>query len=272
MSHLQAFAAALLASGATPPGGLRTWNGSDPAQRFRVYRNNVAVSLVDALADNFPVVQALVGDAVFRGMAHRFIVAHPPASPVLALYGIEFSDFIASFPPAAELSYLADVARLEWLYQNAAHGPDAPTLRAEHLAVALADPEHLNDLQLQLHPTAAPFHSPYAAISLWAAHQRDDSGEIATHIAAINLAQGESGVVVRQGLEVAVVPLPPCAVEFLTQLGAGVALGAAAHDAQATTPDFDLGQTLGLALRAGLFTDFKIATSPRDPHENPCTD
>ena len=75
-----------------------------------------------------------------------------------------------------------------------------------------------------------------------------------------------------QGLEVAVVPLPPCAVEFLTQLGAGVALGAAAHDAQATTPDFDLGQTLGLALRAGLFTDFKIATSPRDPHENPCTD
>ncbi|MBK6864396.1 MAG: putative DNA-binding domain-containing protein, partial [Ideonella sp.] len=42
-----AFARALLQPDAPCPAGLKTWNGSDPAKRFAVYRNNVVVSLVD---------------------------------------------------------------------------------------------------------------------------------------------------------------------------------------------------------------------------------
>lgn len=53
MSHQQAIAAALLDPAQPCPPGLTTWNGSDPAHRFAVYRNNVIVSLVDALADTF---------------------------------------------------------------------------------------------------------------------------------------------------------------------------------------------------------------------------
>lgn len=49
------------------PGGLTSWNGSDPELRFAVCRNNVMVSLIDALADTFPVVQALVGEEFFFG-------------------------------------------------------------------------------------------------------------------------------------------------------------------------------------------------------------
>jgi hypothetical protein len=262
MNDLGPFAEALLDPASAPPGGLRSWNGSDPAQRFRVYRNNVAVSLVDALADNFPVVKALVGEEFFRAMARRFVTAHPPASPLLALYGVEFSAFIARFPPAADLSYLADVARLEWLYQTASRGPDASVLGAEQLAPALADPERLNDLQLRLHPTAMPFHSPEAIVSLWAAHQNDAPAEVDAQLATIELAQGESAFVVRYGLEVSVIPLSKCAVEFLTQLGQAVTLGRATRYAQDADPNFDLGQVLGVAMRAGLFADIKISPSP----------
>lgn len=53
MSHQQVFAQALLNPAQSCPPGLTTWNGSDPARRFAVYRNNVIVSLVDALADTF---------------------------------------------------------------------------------------------------------------------------------------------------------------------------------------------------------------------------
>lgn len=53
MSHQQAIAAALLDPAHPCPPGLTAWNGSDPAHRFAVYRNNVIVSLVDALADTF---------------------------------------------------------------------------------------------------------------------------------------------------------------------------------------------------------------------------
>jgi len=60
------FAQRLLKPDLPCPSGLKTWNGSDPAPRFAVYRNNVVVSLVDALAQTFPVTQALVGEAFFR--------------------------------------------------------------------------------------------------------------------------------------------------------------------------------------------------------------
>ena len=88
------FAAALLDAGLPPPPGLRAWNGSDPARRFGVYRNNVIVSLVGALGDTFPVVRRLVGDDFFDAMAGVHVRAHPPASPVLAHYGAGFADWL----------------------------------------------------------------------------------------------------------------------------------------------------------------------------------
>jgi hypothetical protein len=86
--------------GAPCPPGLRTWNGSDPAQRFAVYRNNVVVSLIDALADTFPVVQQLVGPDFFRAMAGVFVRRPPAALAGAGHYGQAFPAFIARFPPA----------------------------------------------------------------------------------------------------------------------------------------------------------------------------
>ena len=60
MSEQRHWAAALLDAQPSTPAGLATWNGSDPGRRFAVYRNNVMVSLVDALAQTFAVTQALV--------------------------------------------------------------------------------------------------------------------------------------------------------------------------------------------------------------------
>ena len=113
MSHQQAIAAALLDPAHPCPPGLTAWNGSDPARRFAVYRNNVIVSLIDALADTFAVTQELVGEAFFRAMAREFAYANPPTSPLLAFYGDTLPDYIEHFPPAASVPYLADVARLD---------------------------------------------------------------------------------------------------------------------------------------------------------------
>lgn len=49
----------------SPPVGLTVWNGSDPAVRFAVYRNNIMASLTEALAENCPVLQRQVGDEFF---------------------------------------------------------------------------------------------------------------------------------------------------------------------------------------------------------------
>lgn len=54
MSGHTAWCGALLDPEHEIPAALITWNGSDPAQRFAVYRNNVTVSLLEAIADTFP--------------------------------------------------------------------------------------------------------------------------------------------------------------------------------------------------------------------------
>ncbi|RYY81157.1 MAG: DUF2063 domain-containing protein, partial [Comamonadaceae bacterium] len=165
-----AFASALLDPAASVPPGLRAWNGSDVARRFAVHRNNVVGALVRSLADNFPVVRALVGPEFFGAMAADFVRSQPPRSPVLALYGAGLPCFIATFMPARELPWLAGVARLEWARVEACHAADAPALDAAHAAVALAQPERTGELRPRLHPAARLVRSAHPVVSLWAAH------------------------------------------------------------------------------------------------------
>jgi len=172
---LQADFAAALLDGARPaPAGLRAWNGSDPARRFDVHRNNVVVSLVEALADTFPVVRRLVGAAFFAAMAGRYVREHPPASPVLAQHGDGFADWLAGHAPVQALPYLPDMARLEHARVLACHAADALPLAHSQIAARLADPAGLPGSMAVLHPSCRVLWSRYAIHALWAAHQRDD--------------------------------------------------------------------------------------------------
>lgn len=244
MSAVQAFAHALLRPDAPCPAGLRAWNGSDPAKRFAVYRNNVVVSLVDALADSHPVVQALVGEDFFRAMAAEFARANPPRTPVLAWYGEGFAAFAEGFPPAAGLPYLADVARLEWLRVEAWHAADAAPLPLDEVAALLADEAALPGLRLSLHPALRVLRSAHPVVSLWAAHQSED---VAGALGAIDFAAAESALLVRDGLDVAILRIEPGAAAFVGSLLQGATFAEAAQ----TAGRFDLPATLALLLRSG---------------------
>lgn len=241
----QGFAAALLDPTLACPADLRTWNGSDPAVRLGIYRNNVVSSLVSALADSFPVVQALVGEAFFRAMAAVFVRQSPPRSRVMALYGEAFPAFIAAFEPAGPLPYLADVARLEMARWVALHAADVAPLPPERWQAALADTETLAGLRLDLRPGLVGITSGFAVVSVWAAHQ--GQGELG----AIDLAQPESALVLRDGQEVLVLPVPPASAALVWALQSGSTLGEAAQQAQNQYPDLNLGATLTLLLRHG---------------------
>lgn len=242
--HTQsAFAAVLLAPTFSCPPGLKSWNGSDPAKRFAVYRNNVMISLVDALADSYPVVQELVGEEFFRAMVGEFVRQAPPRSPVLAWYGAGFESFIADFPPVAGLPYLADVAALELLRVEAWHAADASPMPMKVLGACLADTEHLPGSSVVLHPALRVMHSAHPVVTLWAAHQADDP---TAALAAVDLAMNEAALLVRPHLEVEIIRIEPAAAEFIRQLQAGASFGAAAASANC-----DLAATLGLLLRSG---------------------
>src|SRR5258708_7527421 len=87
-------------------------DGIAAAKRLAVYRNNVQISLTDALRDTFPAVCRLVDERFFAYAAHAFLTGHPPQRACLAEYGAGFADFLAAFPPCRALVYLPDVPRL----------------------------------------------------------------------------------------------------------------------------------------------------------------
>ena len=258
MSHQQTrFAAALLDPAAPIPAGLTAWNGSDPARRFAIYRNNVIVSLIDALADAFPVTLELVGEQFFRAMAGIFVRAAPPISVVLTEYGADFPAFIEQFEPAASVPYLADMARLERLRIRAFHAADAEALALDKIAQVLADPKWLPALRLISHPSLGVLRSRYAVVSLWAAHQ--GIGDLAR----INPALPESALVIRAGMDVPIIALPPGGAVLIASLTDGLPLGeAAALAATSAGPDFDLAVNLALLLRNGAFSSFSLPAEP----------
>jgi len=256
MTTLAGFARAVLDPNRPSPTGLRTWNGSDPEQRFSIYRNNVIVSLVDALADGFPVVQELVGEMFFRAMAREYVRIQPPLSPVMVEYGGHFPDFIGGFAPAAALPYLADVARLERARVCAIHAAEAEPLDAATLAACLAAPESLLSTRISLHPSLSTLCSCFAVVSLWAAHQ-EQPGSPSLDTIAIELP--EQALILRQGLEVAVVPIRAADAHFIDALTEGSPLSAAAEQTNRDHEDFDLTQALTLLLRLQAMVGLEVA-------------
>lgn len=243
------FARALLAPGAGAPGGLSTWNGSDPAQRFAVYRNNVVVSLIEALAAAYPVVRQLVGEVFFREMARTYVGLHPPRSRIMLGYGERFPEFIETFAPAAVLPYLPDVARLEGARRRAYHAADDVAL--EPTAYAALDPEALGGMIVMLHPSVTILRSPFAIVSLWAAHQ----GLLA--IESVDPDQSEDVLVVRPALDVEVVPLPPGVAGFLESLAGGATVMDALAHALDEMPAFDITDALATLMSSRAAVMFK---------------
>ena len=237
------FTAALRNPLAAVPPGLRTWNDSDPGTRFAVYRNNVVVSLVDALAESFPVTRHLVGEEGFRTMAQVFVQTRPIDSRVLIWVGRDFPDFIEQFPPATALAYLSDVARLEWLRIRACHAADQTSLAPQALAQTLSSPDTLLHLQLHLHPSVQVLSSRFAVVSLWSAHQ--DVADIAT----VHPEHAEAALVHRIGLEVQVHPIGAAQAHCIGRLLEKTPLALATDEACVQDPQFDLGTTLGLLVQ-----------------------
>lgn len=225
---MNAFAAALLDPTLPPPADLAVRNGADLTSRFAIYRNNVTWSLIEALADTYPVVKQLVGDTFFQAMACAYVRAHLPKSPVLAYYGDAFPDFIASFPPASGVPYLADVARLEWAYVAAFHSADTTAMRLDAFADAMRNPATLANAHLRFAPCVRVVKSRFPVVSIWHAHQDDDP---AARMADIPIPQAEAALLVRPAYTVQVIPLLMTAADCIAALLDGVRLGEAIEHA-----------------------------------------
>lgn len=240
------FAAALTDPSLPVPAGLTSWTMDRPQRRFAVYRNNVRSGLVAALASRFPVTERIVGADFFSAMAAEFAARHPPRSPLLLTYGDDLADFVATFEPARDLSYLPDVIRLEAARGRAYHAADMAPLQASDLTGL--DPERIGELRLVAHPSLSILCSAHPVVTIWAMN----AGEMP--LQPVTQWSGEDALVLRPLMTVEVHRLPPGAAAFLSSLAAGRPLAEAAERANGDAPEFDLVTNLVGLITSGAFS------------------
>ena len=238
------FHAALLNSSVARPAGLTDGQGAPAGRRFDVYRNNVAVSLTEALEQAFPVLQKLVGEANFKILAGAFLRAHPPASPLMMFYGAEMPAFLTTFEPVRSIAYLPDVARLELALRESYHAADAPALPPEKLE-SIA-PDALMATRVQIAPSVRLLRSAWPVHAIWSFNMIDG--------AAKPQMQAEDTLIVRPDFDPMPVLLPAGGGAFVDALMNGQTFGDAYSAALHDTPDTDLGAILGLLLAHGALT------------------
>jgi hypothetical protein len=245
-SYAQAFTSALIDPEQKTPAIVSGPAGKGAVSRYNVYRNNVTVSLIDALAAVYPAVQRITGIEFFRAMARFHVRATPPTSPLLFEYGRGFPDFIASYEYARPMPWLADTARIERAWLDAYHAADAPPLSAD--ALSAIPPERLTDAVFSPHPSARIVRSPFAALTIFAANRGEGP------VNPIDADAPEDALITRPDAEVIVRHLPAGGAVFLEELMEGRPLGEAAASALEASPSFDIAATIAGMIEAGVFT------------------
>jgi len=239
----QAFSAALLneqANAAALP-----MLDSAARQRLTIYRNNIIVSLSEALAKTFPVVCRLVGRRYFDHAAEAFIRTAPPTEPRLSHYGAGFADFLARFCP--DLPYLAEVARLEWQINEAIHESWLPSIALAQASLGARS----GDIFLKLQPSIRIFDSTWPALEIWQANQP----EIADP-PALEIAPGEESLLVhRRHDQIVFTRIDTATASFVGLLCQSASLKDATVGALSLDPMFDLARALALLFSSELVID-----------------
>lgn len=211
-------------------------------ERLSVYRNNVLSSLSQALAEIFPVCQQLVGEEFFNALSREFIRGYLPTSPVLSDYGAEFSEFIADFPPVAQLPYLSAVAELEYELLGQTLKAEEPVLSPTDIQQQLATLDTPEESYWSLAGNIRLYHCRYAVGSLYLAHQPDSP----LTLSEINWQESEYILLAKQGLWGQCYRLDAATFQLLQRLQGGASLAAACEDIEPQQLNDTLSQIIRL--------------------------
>jgi len=225
--------------------------GLDAQARLGVYRNNVLSNYRKAMRAAYPVVFALVGEAFFNHACDTYASRYPSRSGDLNDFGGEFGYFLAGWPPAAQLAYLSDVARLEWAVERVFHAVDAAALDLH--ALALVPQEELPNLRFELHPASRIVCSPYPILRIWQVNQPGFAGSQAMELHA----GGDTLLVIRRGATVELERLSAGELSLLQALATDCPLARAHAQALEAEPGVDLTALLQHHVLSGTLVAFR---------------
>lgn len=267
LAELQArFAAALRADPHAPldpalQARLRE-DGIAASGRLDVYRRNLRGNFHKVMALEFPAIQRLGGADWFAGLALEFMREHPSRSGDLHGIGAPFPAFLARQLAGTRYAWFADVAALEWAWQECLVAADAATT-LDVAALAGVGAERAARLRFVPHPALRLVESRWPVFSIWNAHRDgaddgdgvDDGDGDAT---PLDLDAGGEAVLLRRLADGAEARrCTPAQFAWLRALAADATLGEAWDRAAAIDAEFDVARALAEAVALGLFVAFR---------------
>lgn len=214
-----------------------------------VYRNTSLKGVLDALADNYPTVTAIVGQPDFAELTMAFVADHPPGSPVLAGYGVGLADWLERHPIIDELPYLSGVALIDRLRTEAHLAPDADTLDPARLAMWSA--ARWAGSAARLHPATRFAWFILPAPSIWLAHLDPDETEIAPDWSA------EGILLTRRNHEIVARRIDAAEHRILAGLRLGETMGEAAAAAAKLYPQADISHVFRTIFESGALSSLR---------------
>jgi hypothetical protein len=143
----------------------------DPVGRLELYHRQYWYRLLDSLAEDFPALRLLLGDAAFWSLLEAYLAEEAPQSFTLRHLGASLGDFIARHPDRFPLPVHAEeLARLEYALMAAFEAAELPAVSPEELTSA--------SLRLQPHLQLFAFRTPADALWRRAAEGRPAPGRV----------------------------------------------------------------------------------------------
>lgn len=163
-----------------------------------IYQSSAIANIIQAMMLTYPVIEKLVGEDFFRASCKKFIRLHCPKSANMDDYGEEFADFLEEFEPAKQLTYLKDVAQLEWLFHLSSLANDSKVTDWSRLSAVPAD--KALQVKLLLAPTVKLMSSFFPIDKIWQMNQPNSIVNEEIDL-ALNTSQETFSIVYRSGLK-----------------------------------------------------------------------
>jgi hypothetical protein len=219
--------------------------------RLEVYRNNARETFRKTLAATYPVVERLVGDLCFRGLARSYMRDFPSRHGDLGRFGEELPTLLDIYYRDTAHAYLADVARLEWACAEVETAGESGAL--DLLELESVPTARCADLRFSLRTSVRLVSSRFPVISIWEANQ-------SVNVTTVPLARGAEHALVMRAPSgrVTVHRLDGGTHAFARSLADGESVEEAVGVAEAADSTFTPAAALELLARLGALAGFRL--------------
>jgi hypothetical protein len=135
--------------------------------RLEIYRNAYHLRLLEALADAYPALHTLLGDARFQALGLDYIRSHPSHHFSIRWFGHRLGPYLRDHPQRQDHPVVAEMALFEWTLRDAFDAPDSQIAGPDDLR--RLPPQLWAGMRLRLIPSVRRLDLEWNTPRLWRA-------------------------------------------------------------------------------------------------------